>query len=127
MANKSSTSPAPGKPFFLLGILTALGAGCCALPALLLLFGVGIGSGAASLLKAFDPYRPFLLAITALVFLWGFAKLYLNVPTTNVCTIQGGGRSPLSRQRTLYWISVLTSLVLLGIPWIKAAVSSISH
>ena len=105
-----------------LGIVFAFLGGCCALPSLLAILGMGLGTGIASWFRMLDPYRPFFLGLTVLLFVYAFTRLYGKkspCPTDESCTT----RTQLDRQRRMYWFSLALSILLIGIPWLRALIA----
>lgn len=119
----------PVKKILLLGVVFSFLGGCCALPALLAIIGLGLGTGIASWFRMFDPYRPLFLGLTVLLFGYAFTRLYGK----NSLCHTGENCLPsrqLGRQRQTYWFSLALSLLLIGIPWLRAFISNdimISH
>jgi mercuric ion transport protein len=96
------------------GVLAALGASaCCAGPLILLL--LGIGGGWASLLIAFEPYSPYLTALTALCLGMAFNSLYLRRRACAPAEACSDDRI-LRNQRILFWLVSLPVILLLTFP-----------
>ena len=103
-----------GKGMLAAGVLAAIGASlCCVAPLVLLMLGVS-GAWIASLV-ATEPYRPALVAVALLFFALACRRLYLVPPA---CTPGQAcmDSSVLRRQRILFWVAVLPTLVLLAVP-----------
>lgn len=96
------------------GVLAALGASaCCAGPLILLLLGVG--GGWASHLIAFEPYSPYLTALTMLFLSAAFYNLYLRpraCATGDACATDRVIRN----QRIIFWLVALPAVLLLTFP-----------
>lgn len=96
------------------GVLAALGASaCCAGPLILLLLGVG--GGWASYLIAFEPYSPYLTALTVLFLGAAFYNLYLR---RRACMPgEACAADPVIRkQRIMFWLVALPLVLLLTFP-----------
>lgn len=97
-----------------LSIFSAIGASvCCVGPLVLLLLGIGgawIGN-----LQLFEPYRPFLIALSIVFLGIAFRRLYL---TPQVCAANTACANPLvlMRQRLIFWIIAASLLCLLALP-----------
>lgn len=96
------------------GVLAAVGASaCCAGPLILLLLGVG--GGWASHLIAFEPYSPYLTALTVLFLGAAFYNLYLRrraCAPGDVCAAVHVIRN----QRFIFWLTALPVALLLAFP-----------
>jgi mercuric ion transport protein len=96
------------------GVLAALGASaCCAGPLILLLLGVG--GGWASHLIAFEPYSPYLTALTVLFLGAAFYNLYLRPRACapgDACATDRVIRN----QRIMLWLVALPVILLLTFP-----------
>jgi len=96
------------------GVFAALGASaCCAGPLILLLLGVG--GGWASHLIAFEPYSPYLTALTVLFLGAAFYNLYLR---RRVCAPGDACAADrvIRNQRIMFWLVTLPVLLLLTFP-----------
>lgn len=96
------------------GVLAALGASaCCAGPLVLLLLGVG--GGFASHLIAFEPYSPYLTALTVLFLGAAFYNLYLR---RRVCSPGDACADVrvIRNQRIMFWLVVLPVALVLTLP-----------
>jgi mercuric ion transport protein len=96
------------------GVLAALGASaCCAGPLILLLLGVG--GGWASHLIAFEPYSPYLTALTVLFLGAAFYNLYLR---PRACAPRGACAADgvIRKQRIMFWLVALPIVLLLTFP-----------
>lgn len=95
---------------------------CCVGPLVLAALGVGVGAtgflaGAAGALKAFLPYRPFFIGLTALLLGAGF---YLTYRTPKSACASGTTCAPLSdrrRGRLILWIASGLALALILAPY----------
>ena len=93
-----------------LATVTAFFGSCCALPLLLLSFGVG----SAGFASAFTPFRPYLIGITLLLLGIAFYTVY---GCRQTCEGEDGACTTKDTRRTkiLLWIAaILTFLFLLG-------------
>jgi mercuric ion transport protein len=96
------------------GVLAALGASaCCAGPLVLLMLGVG--GGWASRLIAFEPYSPYLTALTALFLAVAFYNLYLRRDACAPGDACAADRV-IRNQRIVFWIVALPVILLLTFP-----------
>lgn len=96
------------------GVLAALGASaCCAGPLILILLGVG--GGWAAHLIAFEPYSPYLTALTALFLGAAFWNLYLR---RQVCAPSDACATDrvIRNQRVMFWLVALPVILLLTLP-----------
>ncbi len=109
------------KPATSVGLVSALGTGflasaCCIGPLLLAVFGVG----SAGFWLIFEPYRPFLMALTFLFMGLSFVMAYRKPRRTNctesVCHDQGAQRS----LRVWLWVATALALVMVFFPNILA-------
>lgn len=100
---------------FGVGIVTAFGASlCCVGPFVLLLLGIS-GSWIATL-TAFEPFRPYFIAVVVMLYLWAGWQVHRPIkycPEGSVCSI------PRNRQRyqVLFWGSVFLAAVLVFSPY----------
>lgn len=96
------------------GVLAALGASaCCAGPLVLLLLGVG--GGWASHLIAFEPYSPYLTALTVLFLGAAFHNLYLRQSACASGEACAANRV-IRNQRIMFWLVALPVVLLLTFP-----------
>lgn len=96
------------------GVLAALGASaCCAGPLVLLLLGVG--GGWASHLIAFEPYSPYLTAMTVLFLGAAFYNLYVRRRSCEPGDACVDGRV-IRNQRIIFWLVTLPVILLLALP-----------
>lgn len=96
------------------GALAALGASaCCAGPLILLL--LGIGGGWATHLIAFEPYSPYLTALTVLFLGAAFYNLYLR---RQACVRDAACASDrvIRNQRITFWLVASPVVLLLTFP-----------
>lgn len=93
------------------GLGAAFFASCCSFPATLAVMGIGMTAGTASFLRAFDPYRPYLIAVAGLVFGYTFFRI---IKKRDAC-------STLSKGRTMALLvgMLLLSSVLVGLPLLR--------
>ena len=94
--------------------LAAIGASlCCVLPVVVAFAGVG----SAALGALFEPYRPYLIAVTVL--LLGFAFYRAYKPQETECAPGATCAVPENRrqQRILLWIVTAVALALLTFPY----------
>jgi len=97
------------------GILAAIAAStCCAGPLVLLMLGIS-GSWIGNL-RAFEPFRPFFMGLTALFLFVAFRKLYL-VPQR--CAIDAPCANPrsLRKQRVIFWLVTVLVVGIVAFPW----------
>lgn len=102
------------KPPLLVGVLAAITASlCCVVPLVLITLGVG-GAWVASLSRL-EPLRPVFIAITLVMLILAWRKLYQSASCTpdKVCANTGLQR----RQRITFWIVAAFILALLIFPW----------
>jgi mercuric ion transport protein len=96
------------------GVLAALGASaCCAGPLILLLLGVG--GGWASHLIAFEPYSPYLTALTLLFLTAAFYNLYLRRRACAPGDTCADDRA-IRNQRIMFWLVAVPVVLLLSFP-----------
>lgn len=96
------------------GLLAALGASaCCAGPLVLLLLGVG--GGWASHLIAFEPYSPYLTAMTVLFLGAAFYNLYVRQRACKPGDACAADRV-VRNQRILFWLVTWPVILLLALP-----------
>ncbi|CAH0302045.1 hypothetical protein SRABI118_04434 [Massilia sp. Bi118] len=96
------------------GVLAALGASaCCAGPLIFLL--LGIGGGWASNLIAFEPYSPYLTALTVLFLGAAFYNLYLRRRACAPGDACAADRV-LRNQRIMFWLVAAPVVLLLAFP-----------
>jgi mercuric ion transport protein len=88
---------------------------CCTLP----LAAAGLGLGAASLGSVFQPWRPLLMVVVAVLLAKGFYDAYKPQPAC------GEGCAPKSRRgvRIGMWLTTALALSLLGVPYVTGSVS----
>ena len=97
------------------GLVAAVGASaCCAGPFILLMLGVS-GSW-ISALTAFEPFRPYFIAVVIMLSLWAGWLVHRPVercPEGSVCAV------PENRQRyqTFFWIFTVMALLLVFSPY----------
>ena len=92
-------------------ILAAVGASlCCILPLAVALLGVGSAAVAAK----FEPYRPYFLAVTAVLLGFAFFRAYRPITCAQgeACAVPASRR----RNRILLWIAAVVALGLVGFP-----------
>lgn len=102
-------------PSLLLAALAAMGASaCCAGP--LILLGLGISGSWIGNLSRLEPFRPFFIAITVIIFALAYRKLYLQPQT---CAIDAPCAAPdnLRKQRRIFWISLVLAGLIVAFPW----------
>ena len=104
-------------PVWLLGagMLAAVGASlCCAGPFVLLLLGVS-GSW-ISTLAAFEPYRPYFIAVVAVLYIWAGWQIHRPIES---CAEGSACAVPENRQRyqILFWIFTGVALLLIFRPY----------
>lgn len=95
-------------------LVAAAGASaCCVLPVVVAFAGVG----SAAMGAAFEPYRPYLIALTVLLLGYAFYRAYrregAGCAPGEACAIPGSRR----RQRSLLWIVAAVALLLLAFPY----------
>lgn len=100
------------------GTLAAIAASVCCVGPLVLLT-LGIGGAWVGNLAALEPYRPFFIALTLVFLGLAFRTLYL-VPQR--CAADAACAAPLAlaRQRGMFWIVTVMTLVLLATPALAA-------
>ncbi len=92
-------------------LVAAFGASlCCILPVAVALLGLGSASVAAS----FEPYRPYFLAVTAVLLAFAFHRAYRPVACApgEACALPANRR----RNRMLLWIVAVVALGLVAFP-----------
>ncbi|EAY56451.1 MAG: probable mercuric transport protein (MerT) [Leptospirillum rubarum] len=96
-----------------LGVLgSVISAGCCAIPVILLSFG--LGGAWASRFAFLDRIQPFLVFISLVSLGWG-VRLFVQRLRGPAC------RSDIGFLRTgVFWIIVIGSLFILVFPWISS-------
>jgi mercuric ion transport protein len=97
------------------GALAAVGASlCCVGPLVLLTMGIG-GAWIANL-TAWEPIRPWFVAVTLVFLGLAFRRLYLQ---EQVCEPGAACAQPavLKRQRLVFWLVAMLLLALLSVPW----------
>lgn len=96
------------------GVLAALGASaCCAGPLILLLLGVG--GGWAAHLIAFEPYSPYLTALTVLLMGAALYNLYLRPRACSPGDACATDRV-VKNQRIMFWVIAIPVVLLLTFP-----------
>mgnify|MGYP005669957853 FL=1 len=96
-------------------MIAAIGASlCCAGPFVLLLLGVS-GSW-ISTLTAFEPYRPYFIAIVVVLYCWAFWQIHRPIERClegSVCAV------PKNRQRYqfFFWMFTVVALLLILSPY----------
>lgn len=87
---------------------------CCIGP--LIIVSLGAGGVWASYAFIFEPYRPYLIALVAVLFGYAYYKLYINPPP---CGIEAGCISPrmFFIQRVIFWIILAISIALITFPY----------
>lgn len=95
-------------------LVTAAGASvCCVLPVVVAFAGVG----SAALGAAFEPYRPYLVGVTLLLFGFAFYRAYrpqqAECAPGESCAVPENRR----RQRLLLWIVSAVAILLLTFPY----------
>lgn len=82
-----------------------------------MLLTLGIGGAWVANLTALEPLRPWLIAATLVFLGLAFRRLYLAPPVCEpgaVCAVPLVQR----RQRLIFWIVTVASIVLLSVPWL---------
>ncbi len=96
-------------------ISTAIGASlCCAGPLVLILLGVS-GSWISGL-AIFEPFKPYFILVTILLFTWvgwGFYKPQQSCQAADVCSIP---KVQVNRRR-LFWVALLIATILVTTTW----------
>jgi mercuric ion transport protein len=103
------------RPSILLATLVAMGASaCCAGP--LILLGLGISGSWIGNLSQLEPFRPYFIGLTVVIFALAFRKLYLQPQT---CAIGSPCADPdrLRKQRQSFWLSLLLVVLIVAFPW----------
>lgn len=95
-------------------LLAAAGASvCCVLPVVVAFAGVG----SAALGAMFEPYRPYMIAATALLLGFAFYRAYppqeAECAPGETCAVPDNRR----RQRLLLWIVAVVAMLLLTFPY----------
>lgn len=109
------SAPTLSKGTLLAGILTGIAAStCCIGPLVLLALGVS-GSWIGSL-SAFEPYRPYLMAITLLFFGLAYRKLYW-IPQSCAVDAPCVSATHLRRQRITFWVVSALVMLIMSFPW----------
>lgn len=97
------------------GLLAAAGAGiCCAGPLVLVL--LGISGSWISTLTAFDPFRPYFIAIVAGLLFWAGWQVHRPIdqcPEGDVCAIPEKRK----QYQYTYWVVVSLAFILVSSPY----------
>ncbi len=96
------------------GLVAAFGASLCCVGPLLAVF---VGVGGAGLSATFEPLRPYLLALSAVLFVWGGIALYRRSETADCAPGAACRTSSGRRSRPLFWAAVGAAAVLASFPW----------
>jgi mercuric ion transport protein len=100
------------------GIAGAVGSvACCAGP--LILATLGIGGSIAGGLARLDPYRPWLMVLTVVVFGGAFWKTYridTGCAPGSACSVEPNAQ----RQRRMLWVMAGVALLIMAFPWYGA-------
>jgi mercuric ion transport protein len=99
----------------LLATLAAMGASaCCAGPLILLALGIsGSWIGNLSLL---EPFRPYFIGMTVVIFALAFRRLYL-LPQSCAVDAPCADSDNLRKQRRVFWISLALAVLIMAFPW----------
>ena len=107
--NNSPTWPIVG------GLLAAIGASlCCAGPFVLLMLGVS-GSW-ISTLTAFEPFRPYFIAVVVGLFLWAGWQVHRPIascPESSACALPAKRR----RYQVIFWFVTVVAALLVSSPY----------
>jgi len=93
-------------------LTSVLASACCIGPVVFVLLGF---SGAAAALR-FEPFRPYLLAVTYGLLASGFSMTYRPAPECApgaACEIPGASRTA----KALLWLSAVAVMVVTAFPW----------
>lgn len=97
------------------GLLAAVGASiCCAGPLLLLM--LGISGSWISTLTAFDPFRPYFIAIVIGLLIWAGWQVHRPIercPEGSICAIPEQRK----RYQMMYWVVLSASIILVMSPY----------
>jgi mercuric ion transport protein len=97
------------------GLLAAVGAGmCCAGPLVLLM--LGISGSWISTLTAFDPFRPYFIAVVICLFIWAGWQVHRPIeqcPEGSICAIPEQRK----RYQRMYWVVLSASIILVMSPY----------
>jgi len=97
------------------GVLAAIAASmCCAGPLVLLMLGIS-GSWIGNL-RAFEPFRPLFMGLTALFLVLAFRKLYL-IPQSCAADAPCASPASLRKQRATFWLVTLLVVSIVAFPW----------
>lgn len=109
-----SESPIRTRRSLLLATLAAMGASaCCAGP--LILLGLGISGSWIGNLSQLEPFRPYFIGITLVIFALAFRKLYL-VPQSCAIDTPCADSANLRKQRRVFWISLALAVMIIAFP-----------
>ncbi len=96
-------------------IVAAIGASlCCAGPLVLILLGVS-GSWISNL-ALFEPFKPYLIMATALLFVWIGWGLYKPQPSCNEGDACSVPQVQVNRRR-LFWLALIVASILISSEW----------
>ena len=85
---------------------------CCLGPLLAVVTGIA-GAG----LAVFEPLRPYLLALSGVLFVWAGVALYRNREAA-ACSADGACRLPSRRNlKFLFWVAVGAAVLVASFPW----------
>jgi len=99
----------------LLATLAAMGASaCCAGP--LILLGLGVSGSWIGNLSLLEPFRPYFIGITLIIFALAFRTLYL-LPQSCAIDTPCADSDQRRKQRRLFWISLLLAALIMAFPW----------
>ncbi|MEO6024193.1 MAG: mercuric transporter MerT family protein [Burkholderiales bacterium] len=96
------------------GVLTAIGASVSCVGPLLLLI-LGIGGAWVGTLTTFEPYRPWLIALTLVFLGFAFRTLYM-VPQASEPGTPCANPQTIKRHRLIFWIVTVLVVGLLAVP-----------
>lgn len=111
MVNTEQTTTPKTIASFVTATLAAIGASLCCLGPVVLI-SLGIGGSWMSSLSALEPYRPIFIAITVILLLLAYRKLYVS-QSCSTCL----NAAALKKQRILFWIIAVVAIALVTFPY----------
>ena len=98
-------------------VAATLASACCIGPVVL----VGLGVGSVGFAAAFEPYRAYFLALTALLLGFAFWRVYRRPRADECCEVSSEGRPRADRFRKgLLWVVTALSILAAGFPTLQA-------
>ncbi|HEX04805.1 MAG TPA: hypothetical protein ENH10_06565 [Bacteroidetes bacterium] len=112
------------------GIIGAIGAAvaasvCCVVPLVLVFLGIG-GAWAGSL-SAFEPFRPYLMILTAILLGFAFYRVYRHPAESAICEPGSACAKPGTdkRNKMFLWFATVGAVLLLGFPYAAPAIFAV--